>query len=195
MFESFTQLDASTKKPYNGTGLGLSIVKKLTELIGGKISLESKEGKGSRFLFEVPLRMLSIIENPDKPTKNILIVEDDLINQKLFFSLFYNTNFNIEVVNDGGKAIDLCEKKKFDLIIMDIQLYGIDGIKTTKLIRMKEKRTGGRIPIIGVTAYGDENSRDECIGIGMDDYLTKPFDRNIFFEVIEKLLKQPVLNT
>ena len=76
---------------------------------------------------------------------------------------------------------------------MDIQLFGIDGIKTTKLIRMKEKKTGGRIPIIGITAYGDEYGKDECLKIGMDDYLTKPFDRDNFYEIIEKFLKQPVL--
>ncbi len=194
LFERFTQLDTSTKKSYKGTGLGLSIVKKLTELICGKIKLESKEGKGSLFTCEIPLKILSIIENSDKPAKNILIVEDDLINQKLFCSLLSDKDYKLEVVDDGSKAIQLFEKKKYDLIIMDIQLYGIDGIRTTKLIRMKEKKTGGRIPIIGVTAYGEEYGRDECIKIGMDDYLIKPFDRDNFYEVIEKYLKQPVLN-
>jgi PAS domain S-box-containing protein len=194
LFERFTQLDSSINKSYKGTGLGLSIVKKLTDLIGGNITLESEEGKGSLFTCEIPLKILSKMENSDKPSKNILIVEDDLINQKLFCSLLSNKDYKLEVVDDGSKAFELFEKKKFDLIIMDIQLFGIDGIKTTKLIRLKEKKTGGRIPIIGITAYGDEYGKDECLKIGMDDYLTKPFDRDNFYEIIDKFLKQPVLN-
>jgi CheY-like chemotaxis protein len=120
---------------------------------------------------------------------NILVVEDDIINQKLFRNLLTNKGFKIDIIDNGFRAFDLFCNKKYDLIIMDIHLSESDGMKATELIREEEKKIGGRIPIIGVTAYTDENDIDECLKIGMDEYITKPFDRNFFYKIIRKYLK------
>ena len=190
LFESFTQLDNSFSKSFKGTGLGLSIVKKLTDLIGGRISLESEKGVGSCFICEIPLKIkTSDYKHNDDVLGNILVVEDDIINQKLFRNLLTNKGFKIDIIDNGFRAFDLFCNKKYDLIIMDIHLSESDGMKATELIREEEKKIGGRIPIIGVTAYTDENDIDECLKIGMDEYITKPFDRNFFYKIIRKYLK------
>lgn len=192
LFESFKQLDDSINKPYKGTGLGLSIVKKLTELIRGKITLESKKGTGSRFIFEIPLEIENTsLDNryKDKGKRNILVVEDDIINQKLFRSLLLDKGFDIDVIDDGDKAFELYCENKYDLIIMDVHLFGSNGITATELIRKNEEKSGKRIPIIGFSAYTNENEIAECMKSGMDEYVPKPFGRAFFYEIINKYLK------
>ena len=202
LFESFTQLDASSTKTYKGLGLGLSIVKRLLDMIGGKISIESKVGQGSTFTCKIPFELDYEYESKGETLKekestaeeksyNILVVEDDFINQKLFNDLLIKKGYKVSTVDDGNKIFPLIEKTNFDLIIMDIQLFGMDGMEATRVLREKEKKKGGHIPVIGMTAFAMQGDREKCLEIGMDDYLPKPFDKDDFYNIIEKYLIKP----
>jgi len=201
LFESFTQLDSSSTKVYKGAGLGLSIVKRLVDMIGGKITIESIVNQGSTFTCKMPFELDYVYENKKGESKedgssvkkgsyNILVVEDDFINQKLFNDLLIKKGYKVSTVDDGNKIFPLIEKINFDLIIMDIQLFGMDGFTATSVLRKKEKETGGHIPVIGMTAFAMQGDREKCLGVGMDDYLPKPFDRDDFYNIIEKYLSR-----
>ena len=125
-----------------------------------------------------------------KGSYNILVVEDDFINQKLFNDLLIKKGYKVSTVDDGNKIFPLIEKTNFDLIIMDIQLFGMDGFTATSVLREKEKDTGGHIPVIGMTAFAMQGDREKCLEIGMDDYLPKPFDKDDFYNIIEKYLSR-----
>ncbi len=198
LFESFTQLDSSPSKIYKGAGLGLSIVKRLLDMIGGKIEVTTKVGQGSTFSCKLTFEIDEETEiNTLKENKrlvsdevyNILVVEDDFINQKLFNDLLTKKGYKVSTVDDGNKIFPLLEKNDFDLIIMDIQLFGMDGYAATKKLRQIEKDTGGHISIIGMTAYAMKGDRERCIESGMDDYLPKPFDKDDFYKIVDKYLK------
>jgi len=199
LFESFTQLDASSTKTYKGVGLGLSIVKRLMDIIGGKITIESKVGQGSTFTCKIPFELDYEYEyqeevsqekdsSAEKKSYTILVVEDDFINQKLFNDLLVKKGYKVSTVDDGNKIFPLIKETNFDLIIMDIQLFGMDGFKATSVLREKEKETGEHIPVIGMTAFAMQGDREKCLEVGMDDYLPKPFDKEDFYNIIEKYL-------
>lgn len=118
----------------------------------------------------------------------ILVAEDNYINQKLIRKLLNKKGYDTLIVDDGKKAVDLYDQNNYDVILMDIQMPVMDGYQATAYIREKEKLTGDHIPIIGITAFAMESDRQRCFRIGMDDYLSKPFNRDDFYDVIEKHL-------
>ena len=201
LFESFTQLDSSPSKIYKGAGLGLSIVKRLLDMIGGKVEVITKVGQGSIFSCKIPFEIdqekeIRTVKEKGKlesdEVYNILVVEDDFINQKLFNDLLFKKGYKVSTVDDGNKIFPLLEKNDFDLVIMDIQLFGMDGYSATKKLREFEEDTGGHIPIIGMTAYAMKGDKERCIESGMDDYLPKPFDKDDFYKIVNKYLKSKV---
>jgi CheY-like chemotaxis protein len=121
-------------------------------------------------------------------TIKVLVAEDNYINQKLISKLLLNKGYNITIVDDGQKVLDALEKEKFHIILMDIQMPVMDGYQATKLIRAKEITSGKYVPIIAVTAFAMESDRQKCFEIGMDDYISKPFNKDDFYKIIEKHL-------
>ena len=117
---------------------------------------------------------------------NILVAEDNYINQKLISKLLSKKGYNSFVVEDGEKVLKALEERKFDAVLMDIQMPIMDGYQTTSIIREREKESGNHVPIIGITAFAMESDRQKCFEIGMDDYLSKPFDKDDFYDIIEK---------
>ncbi|HEX2786867.1 MAG TPA: response regulator [Ignavibacteria bacterium] len=121
-------------------------------------------------------------------TIKVLVAEDNYINQKLISKLLLNKGYNITIVDDGQKVLDALENEKFHIILMDIQMPVMDGYQATKLIRAKEITSGKYVPIIAVTAFAMESDRQKCFEIGMDDYISKPFNKDDFYKIIEKHL-------
>ncbi|WP_417939722.1 ATP-binding protein [Flavobacterium sp. RS13.1] len=190
VFESFSQGSVEVNRKYGGTGLGLTIVKKLIHLLGGKIHLESEEGKGSTFNFKLnfdisknPSEKIQEIKNyNDDQLKNklILLVEDNKINQMITRKMLENKSICCEILDNGEEAIELLKTKSFDLVLMDVHLPGINGTTTTQLIREFDKTT----PIIALTAISLNENREQLLSFGMNDVITKPFVPDIFYNTI-----------
>ena len=108
-----------------------------------------------------------------KKTKKILLAEDDAVNQFIIEKMFAEKEYDIFIVNDGSEACNEFKKNQYDLILMDINMPKVDGIKATKKIRKKEKKTGEHIPIIGITAYDGIENKEDYLAIGMDEFLPK----------------------
>jgi CheY-like chemotaxis protein len=121
---------------------------------------------------------------------NVLVAEDNYINQKLISKLLSKKGYNALIVEDGSKALEALSKGDFHIILMDIQMPVMDGYQATQAIREKEKGTGTHTPIIGITAFAMESDRKKCFDIGMDDYLSKPFNKEDFYRIIEKHLEK-----
>ena len=118
----------------------------------------------------------------------VLVAEDNYINQKLIKKLLVKKGYDTLIVDDGKRAVDVLNDQHYDLILMDIQMPVMDGYQATAFIRNKEKFTGEHIPIIAITAFAMESDKQRCFNIGMDDYLSKPFNKDDFYGVIEKHL-------
>lgn len=192
VFESFSQGSIEVNRKYGGTGLGLTIVKKLIELLGGEIKLKSEVGKGSTFTFRLNFKInnepLEVIEEVkpynDKQLKNksILLIEDNKINQMITRKMLENKSITCEIVDNGEDAVELLKIKRFDMILMDVHLPGINGTTATKLIREFDKST----PVIALTAISLDENRDMLLSFGMNDVITKPFVPDEFYSTIAK---------
>ncbi len=202
LFKSFSQVDRSTTRKFGGTGLGLAISKNLTEMMGGEIGLESEVGAGSTFWFTVVLEITDK-ENYEKNHKtekiddikeklkvklNVLLVEDNVINQKVALVNLNNLGHNTDVANNGKEAVEMFRKKEYDLIFMDIQMPEMDGIEATKKIREIEKNNNAirKIPIIAMTANTMEGDKEKYLQAGMNDYVSKPFKQKELVAIFNK---------
>ena len=203
LFQSFSQADGSTTRKYGGTGLGLSISKQLVELMDGKVWVESEEGIGSRFIFEIPLvkSLNSSVEKEEKiyalsdikklATSKILLAEDNAINQEIIVGLLEGSGINIEIANNGKEAVEKIKVKEYELILMDIQMPIMDGYEATKLIRLDNKT----VPIIALTANAMKEDIEKTSQVGMDEHLNKPIDVKIFYELLVKYIKEKKAST
>jgi signal transduction histidine kinase len=178
LFDAFTQADSSITRKYGGTGLGLSISKQLAQIMDGDISVTSQHNKGTTFRLSINLQMTDekVIEESDQievldlPDFLVLIVEDNLVNVKVFTSILNKINIAYKVANNGEEAVTLVDKHPFDLIFMDMQMPVMDGITATKEIRLKNKS----IPIVALTANAFDEDKKKCFEAGMNDFLAKP---------------------
>ena len=191
IFDRFRQADESKTKSYGGTGLGLTISKKLVDLLGGDIWVESEFNKGSLFSFSIPCNIFceNSIANQKKSfnwkNKKILIVEDDPSSFYYIKAALKNTDAKIFHAVDGETAIDICKSDcNIDLILMDIQLPKTDGLTATKKIRKFNKD----IPIIIETAHAMKQDQQRSLDAGSNDYISKPFERNKLLSVISKYI-------
>lgn len=196
IFERFGQVESSYKKNFQGTGLGLAITKRLVELLGGKIWLESDENKGATFYFTLPNRT-----SPDKEKKLlkksqnninlagklILVIEDDVLNYTVLKSMLDVTGANHIWIKNGQKAYDYYKENsnKIDLILLDIQLPAMNGLEFTEKIRMFDKE----VPIVALSAYVLNNEREEIMEKGANDFLPKPIKSSLLYKVISKCIK------
>ncbi|MCX6164522.1 MAG: ATP-binding protein, partial [Ignavibacteriae bacterium] len=197
LFHPFTQLDASLTRKHGGTGLGLIISKHIVEMMKGKINVESELGKGSNFIFTITGKQDSEnhkIDFEKKPLNfdlakeiplKILLVEDNLINQKVTVRLLKRFGYIIDVVENGVEAIDAVKKKYYNIIFMDIQMPLLDGLEATKqILKMFPKE---KCPIvIAMTAAVMKGDREKCLNSGMKDYIPKPVLPEVVQAAIEK---------
>ena len=183
IFDRFTQAKSDTSRIFGGTGLGLSIAKKLVELQSGTINVESIKNEGSVFSFNIPYKIADDITDDEKtndePTKKIkiennikiLIVEDNILNQKLAGFMLKDWGFDFDICSNGKLATEKLKTNSYNLILMDIQMPEMNGYEATEYIREQLKLT---IPIIAMTAHALPGEREKCIGFGMTDYISKP---------------------
>ena len=194
VFDSFSQGSVEINRKYGGTGLGLTIVKKLVNLLGGKIKLESVIDKGSCFSFELhfivsanPFQMEqkpNIYDSSALINKKILIVEDNKINQMVSRKMLENKGILCEIIDNGEEAIEIARNNEFDMILMDVHLPGINGTIAAKKIRKFDSKT----PIIALTAISLNENRENLMSYGMTDVITKPFVPEDFYAIIAKYI-------
>ncbi len=216
IFDKFVQADETISRRFGGTGLGLAIVKNLVDMMGGEINVQSQEGMGSRFCISLPLQNVEhIAENDDDPRfratgpaaarhalkkstarKRILLVEDYEGNVIVALTLLQDAGYEVVVANNGKEAIAKLEAEPFDLVLMDVQMPVMDGYTATALIR-KLQAAGQMqaVKIVGMTAHALTGDRQKCLDVGMDDYLSKPFDPERLDAILaQNLSGQPSAN-
>lgn len=204
IFNSFTQANVSTTREYGGTGLGLAITSQLVAMMGGRIWVESEVGKGSHFYFTVQMDVApdhqglengldDVVQSlsPEKALR-ILLAEDNRVNQKLAVRLLEKRGHRVVLAENGQRALDLFLESSFDLILMDVQMPGMDGLEATTQIRAHEKFSGGHVPIIALTAHALKEDSEKCFEAGMDAYLSKPIHKDELIGIVERTrLDQP----
>lgn len=190
IFESFRQLETGLSRNYPGLGLGLAVAQKLAYLLAGKISVESEPGKGSVFTVKVPVRLAQ--EVPARPVDikrvrgRLLVVDDDSVAQTIATHVLRRHSYDVECVCNGAAAIDKASHSSFDLILMDLQMPGMDGFQTATHIRAIPDYA--ETPIIAVTANCSSDFRDRCFKIGMQGFLAKPVQSKELVQAVEKHL-------
>lgn len=222
IFEPFTQVDGSQSRKYGGTGLGLAISKEFVYMMGGKIWAESIPNSGSVFHFTLKLKLSDVIQ-PGKNSKssitasgyfihpkrskqkneelkqkrgitNILLAEDNLINRKVVVRILNQAGFNVEVAGNGAEAYQLYQDRKFDAILMDVQMPEVDGLEATSRIRKSDN--GDSIPIIALTAHALTGDKEKCLAAGMNDYLSKPIEADLLISTLDQwlnILDSPII--
>ncbi len=201
LFQSFERLHGTVTRPsHQGTGLGLTISKRLVELMGGLIGVESQEGAGSTFFFTLPIgasqvhradvtpaapsaagRVLSRL-----PRLRVLLVEDNFVNRLFLKTAFEDSGHVVTTAGNGSEALEALERGAFDVVLMDIQMPVMDGLEATRRIRRREG-PAARIPVIALTAFALKGDETRFSDAGLDDYVTKPVDFERLSEVIRKL--------
>lgn len=194
IFERFNQVNNEINRKYEGTGLGLSISKNLIELMGGQLDVFSEVNKGSEFSFVLKLqRSIQDSLSEEKGEVNtlnldeklsILLVEDNLLNQKLAKNVLNNFGFDVVIADNGLIGLEILKKQSFDLILMDLQMPELDGYQTTRIIRQEMQLS---VPIIAMTAHSIVGEKEKCIEVGMNDFISKPFNQKELHEKISKL--------
>lgn len=205
VFESFTQADASTTRKFGGSGLGLTIAKDMVEAMGGELKFESTEGVGTRFWFDLLLDKdfssnttitptLPVVNNdirsPEITPLNILVCEDEVTNQKIITRLLSLPGHNVNVVDSSEDMLDTLETNKFDLVITDLNMAGMNGIDAIKLYRFTQP-TDKTTRFLLFTADVTLPTKQAAINAGFDGVLTKPIEATSLFNSIEKILALP----
>ena len=196
IFQPFAQANPSTSRRSEGTGLGLTISASLAAAMGGRIWVESEPEQGSTFHFTVRLPLAK--ERPAQPEAGsevfapamsilrVLLVEDNPANQKLAAFILKERGHTVEIAGSGRRALRMAQETHYDVILMDVEMPGMDGLETTAAIRARENGEG-RVPIIAMTAHAMKGDRQRCLEAGMDGYLSKPVDGRVMIALVESL--------
>jgi signal transduction histidine kinase/CheY-like chemotaxis protein len=200
IFEKFTQADGSITRKYGGTGLGLAITRRLVEMQDGEIRVDSQLGRGSTFCVTLPLEVAhastaaarientASIESPlPAATTRLLLVEDNLVNQKVVLAILRKKGYHIDVANDGREALERLNAAAYDLVLMDVQMPVLDGLEATRLIRREAR--WDTLPIIAMTAHAMNGDRERCLQAGMTGYISKPVQPAHLVATIERQLQ------
>lgn len=201
IFEEFSRENTSTANKIEGTGLGMPIVKRLVELMGGKIRVSSEKGVGTTFVVILPHRIADEIEDAEPENvvadetvfegKRILLAEDNDLNAEIAEEILTSVGFMIERAEDGAicyEKIVSSETGYYDLVLMDIQMPNMDGYQATKAIRALADKEKANIPIIAMTANAFEEDRSKAINMGMNGHIAKPIDVSELLRVLAKVL-------
>jgi CheY-like chemotaxis protein len=196
IFDSFTQASSDTTRHFGGTGLGLAICKKLIELQGGTINIESEPDKGSTFKFAMSFGIsekAGLSSGPEAQEtfaglegKRILVAEDNKINFFVANKFLVGWGIHVTHAENGQLALDILEKEEFDLILMDLHMPVMDGIEATRIIRKSENPKIKDIPIVALTAAIMSESHDKIEDLKINDYVLKPFKPHDLFGRILK---------
>lgn len=209
VFERFTQASSDTTRKYGGTGLGLTIVQQLLELQGGGIEVESEVGKGSTFKFYLRFKQATntlfshtkaevsnaeIINLDYNKKLHILLAEDTPLNQRLVLKVLQKWGYDLDIVNNGLEAVEKIKHHNYDLILMDIQMPEMDGYSASKEIRMLSDEQKRLTPIVALTAHASKEEAEKCLSIGMNAYVTKPFNTEFLRNLILQLTSTTILD-
>lgn len=198
IFDSFSQADNGTTRVHGGTGLGLAITKRLLEMQGAEIHLESQANEGSQFSFELSFPIASQpnskLFNKDKALKNavlpklgkVLVVEDNLFNIKVLEKMFSLWKVEMDLAENGAEALEQIKNNEYSLVLMDLQMPVMDGYRATEIIRSWPETKYQQLPIIALSASAMEEFRQRAFAIGMNDYITKPFIPKELFQTIKR---------
>jgi len=207
IFKPFVQGDSSTTRKYGGSGLGLAISRRLAELMGGSISVESTEGAGSTFRVLLPFTVIhqvaqeqgmSAAEAPTAPWAGaplkVLLVEDNAINWQFGIALLKKMGHAVTLAENGMEALAALEAEAFDLVLMDIQMPVMDGQEALAVLRERERGAGAHVPVIALTAHALKGQEAKFLAAGFDGYVSKPLEVKKLVEEMKRVLDlQPVV--
>ncbi|HET7818523.1 MAG TPA: response regulator, partial [Bacteroidia bacterium] len=204
LFLDFTQLNREIPRKVGGTGLGLAITKRLVESQGGTITVASKVNEGTTFAVLLRLKKCTDEDQVAEYLKenmtaglvtnlgaHVLVAEDNNVNQLLTEKLLQNWHCHADVVDSGYAAVEKLKERNYDIVLLDIEMPGMDGYETAKFIREKLGKPASQVPIIAVTAHADPREAEKCILSGMNDYILKPFNPKELNKKLVKLLNNP----
>ena len=201
IFEPFTQADGSFGRKYQGTGLGLGIVKRIVTLMRGSIAVDSEPGQGATICVTVEVRLPGPEESLARDRRervrlpgarlNVLVAEDSRINRILVTRVLEKLGHNVTAAEDGRRTLEILAQDRFDLLLLDVQMPGVDGLEVTRAVRAGEAGIlDRRIPIIAMTAHAMKGDRETFLEAGMDGYIAKPFELDEFADTLRDVLSK-----
>jgi CheY-like chemotaxis protein/two-component sensor histidine kinase len=207
LFRVFSQVDESHSRSFGGTGLGLAISKEIVERMGGTITFTSEEGKGSTFSCTIPFGEADSECDagiaPGKTTTawyapradeirkpRLLVAEDEQVTRQVLGLMLQMAKYETDFAENGEKVVEMWDKGKYDLILMDVQMPQMDGFEATAAIREKERTRGDYTPIIAITGHAFKEDEERCLAVGMDAYVSKPIDFKACLQVIGETLRK-----